>query len=108
MPRDDSPFERGRYRYSRINGREDDAGESTEQVEPAEGREGEARDASRRGRRSDRVIGVVLGLLLGIAIVVAFVFLGGEETIDAPGLEGVEPVREAPQRSGEGTGGAGR
>jgi hypothetical protein len=36
----------------------------------------------------DRVIGIVLGILLGVGIVTAFVFLGSEQTIDAPRLEG--------------------
>lgn len=51
-------------------------------------------------RFTDRLIGIVLGLLLGIAIVVAFVFLGSGETIDAPSLSGDEPAQEqteAPQ-----------
>jgi hypothetical protein len=39
-------------------------------------------------RVSDRVIGIVLGIVLGIAIVIVFVFLGSEETIDAPSLSG--------------------
>ncbi|MGZ5311502.1 MAG: hypothetical protein ACXWZW_12215 [Solirubrobacterales bacterium] len=45
-------------------------------------------------RHVDRAIGIVLGLLLGIAIVVAFVFWGSGETIDAPSLSGDEPARE--------------
>lgn len=40
-----------------------------------------------RERVGDRAIGVVLGILLGIAIVAAFVFLGSGETIDAPSLD---------------------
>jgi hypothetical protein len=36
----------------------------------------------------DRAIGILLGVLLGIGIVTAFVFLGSEQTIDAPRLEG--------------------
>ncbi len=38
----------------------------------------------RRGRWLDRVVGVVLGLLLGIGVVAVFVFKGSEGTIDAP------------------------
>jgi hypothetical protein len=34
--------------------------------------------------RTDRAIGVVAGIVLGIAIVVVFVFFGSEGTIDAP------------------------
>jgi hypothetical protein len=41
------------------------------------------------------VIGITLGILLGIAIVVGFVFLGSGDTIDAPSLSG-EPGQEQP------------
>jgi hypothetical protein len=37
-------------------------------------------------RWHDRVIGVVLGLILGVGIVTGFVFLYSEETIDAPSI----------------------
>lgn len=37
-------------------------------------------------RWRDRVIGVVLGLILGVGIVTGFVFIYSEETIDAPSL----------------------
>ena len=36
--------------------------------------------------RRDRVLGIALGLILGVAIVTAFVFVGSEHTIDAPSL----------------------
>jgi hypothetical protein len=39
-------------------------------------------------RASDRLIGIVLGILLGLAIVIAFVFLGSRDTIDAPSRDG--------------------
>jgi hypothetical protein len=45
----------------------------------------------RRGSGSkpvDRAIGIVLGLLLGLAIVIGFVFFGSREAIDAPSLSG--------------------
>lgn len=32
----------------------------------------------------DRVVGILLGIVLGVGIVTAFVFLGSENTIDAP------------------------
>lgn len=35
-------------------------------------------------RWGDRVAGIVLGILLGLGVIVAFVFLGSEDTIDAP------------------------
>jgi hypothetical protein len=37
--------------------------------------------------RTDRVIGIGLGLLIGVAAVVLFVFLGSSSSIDAPSLD---------------------
>jgi hypothetical protein len=37
-------------------------------------------------RWRDRVIGIVLGLILGVGIVTAFVFIYSEETVDAPSI----------------------
>ncbi len=37
--------------------------------------------------RSERAIGVVLGLVLGIAVIILFVFLGSDDTIDAPAID---------------------
>jgi hypothetical protein len=54
----------------------------------------------RPGRIGDRVIGVVLGLVIGILIVIAFVFLGSQETIDDPSVdEQAQPevTRPAPE-----------
>jgi hypothetical protein len=42
------------------------------------------------GQALERAIGIVLGLILGVGVVTAFVFLGSEETIDAPRISGVE------------------
>ncbi len=42
----------------------------------------------RRGRGLDRALGILLGILLGVGIVTAFVFLGSEDTIDAPRISG--------------------
>jgi hypothetical protein len=39
-------------------------------------------------RITDRAVGILIGLILGIAIVVAFVFLGSGDTIDDPSLSG--------------------
>lgn len=44
----------------------------------------------RRGRRLDLALGVALGLIAGLAIVVAFVFLGDAGSIDSPHIEGVD------------------
>ena len=48
------------------------------------------------------MIGIVLGVLLGIAIVVLFVFYASEETIDPPSIDEDGPHRERrlePERS---------
>lgn len=37
--------------------------------------------------RSDRLIGVFLGILVGIIALILFVFLGSSESIDAPSLD---------------------
>jgi hypothetical protein len=42
----------------------------------------------RPNRWVDRIVGVVLGLLLGIGVVIVFVFKGSEGTIDAPRISG--------------------
>jgi ABC-type Mn2+/Zn2+ transport system permease subunit len=42
----------------------------------------------RFARLGDRAIGIVLGILLGIAIILLFLFLGSRETIDEPSLSG--------------------
>ena len=42
----------------------------------------------RSGRIGDRVIGIALGLLLGLIVVVIFLFLGSRNTIDEPSLSG--------------------
>jgi hypothetical protein len=53
-------------------------------------------DGGRRGWRGlEWAIGIALGLLLGIAIVVAFLFFGSEDTIDAPKIDrGAQQARE--------------
>jgi len=52
-------------------------------------------------RATDRAIGITLGVLLGLAIVIAFVFLGSEDTIDDPSISGggttTEQVAPAPR-----------
>ncbi len=47
-------------------------------------------------RARDRAIGIVLGILLGLAVVIAFVFFGSRDTIDAPSISGGEATKERP------------
>jgi uncharacterized membrane protein required for colicin V production len=43
--------------------------------------------------RGDRAIGIALGLILGIVAVILFVFLGSQDTIDAPSIDhGSAPI----------------
>jgi hypothetical protein len=51
-------------------------------------------------RWRDRVIGIVLGLILGVGIVAGFVFLYSEDTVDAPSIS-------TPERGGGGRAGGG-
>ena len=53
-------------------------------------------------RWRDRVIGIVLGLILGVGIVTGFVFIYSEETVDAPSIsaEGGGEARGGGQASG--------
>ena len=37
--------------------------------------------------RSDRLIAILLGILVGLVVLVLFVFLGSEETIDSPSID---------------------
>jgi hypothetical protein len=46
------------------------------------------------------VLGIVAGLVLGVAVVAAFVFLGSEGTIDAPRISGVDTGKPAPANTG--------
>ena len=39
-------------------------------------------------RVGDRAIGVLLGIALGIAVIVLFLFLGSRSTIDEPSISG--------------------
>jgi uncharacterized membrane protein required for colicin V production len=39
-------------------------------------------------RARDRAIGIVLGILLGLAVIILFVFLGSRSTIDEPDISG--------------------
>jgi hypothetical protein len=54
----------------------------------------------RPSRWIDRTVGIVLGLVLGIGVIVVFVFEGSEQTIDAPRISGVDSGTESGGGSG--------
>jgi uncharacterized membrane protein required for colicin V production len=39
-------------------------------------------------RFRDRALGIFLGILLGLAVIILFLFLGSRETIDSPDISG--------------------
>jgi hypothetical protein len=41
-----------------------------------------------RTRIGDRALGIALGVLLGLAVIIIFLFLGSRNTIDEPSLSG--------------------
>lgn len=49
-------------------------------------------------RRLDLALGIFLGLVLGIAVISAFVFLGSEGSVDAPRISGAQSGKQAPSR----------
>ena len=51
----------------------------------------------RLGIFSDRVIGIALGILLGIAIILLFLFLESRNTIDEPEVNGGAPTQTLTQ-----------
>ena len=65
-------------------------------------------------RRAERATGIALGVLLGVVIVTAFVFLGSDKTVDAPSIKGgvtTDPSAEGPTiviRDGKPVGGVQR
>jgi hypothetical protein len=44
--------------------------------------------------RSDRLIGILLGLIVGIVAVILFVFVGGSGSIDEPSIDSSTPVQQ--------------
>jgi hypothetical protein len=48
-------------------------------------------------RVGDRAIGIVLGIALGIAVILLFLFLGSRNTIDEPSLSGGAPSHTVTQ-----------
>jgi hypothetical protein len=55
----------------------------------------------RRARLSDRAIGIALGIVLGLAVIVLFLFLGSRNTIDEPSIGNNVPAQTqtAPQHA---------
>ncbi len=49
-----------------------------------------------RRRISDRVVGIALGVVLGLAVIVLFLFLGSRNTIDEPSLSGGATTQTQP------------
>ena len=45
-------------------------------------------------RARDRAIGIVLGIVLGLAVIILFLFLGSRSTIDTPDISGESPVEQ--------------
>lgn len=45
--------------------------------------------------RTDRAIGITLGLIVGLAALILFVFGGSGQSIDAPSLDSTEPATES-------------
>jgi hypothetical protein len=41
-----------------------------------------------RTRIGDRAVGIALGIVLGLAVIILFLFLGSRNTIDEPSLSG--------------------
>lgn len=50
----------------------------------------------RFGRVGDRAIGIALGILLGVVVILLFLFLGSRSTIDEPSIKGGSTVTQAP------------
>jgi hypothetical protein len=59
-------------------------------------------------RVGDRAIGIALGILLGIAVIVLFLFLGSRNTIDQPSLSGGTTSQTVTQPAGPATQGVGK
>ncbi|MFI5027053.1 MAG: hypothetical protein ACHQCI_09945 [Solirubrobacterales bacterium] len=50
-------------------------------------------------RPGDRAIGIVLGVVLGIAVIILFLFLSSRNTIDEPSLSGGATTHTQPQQA---------
>jgi hypothetical protein len=51
-------------------------------------------------RVGDRAVGIILGIVLGIAVILLFLFLGSRNTIDEPSLSGGTPSQTVTQPAG--------
>ena len=75
-------------------------------VPPAPAEPEEPTEPRRRRRREpapwpDRIVGIVVGVVLGVGIITAFVLFSSEDTIDAPALnDEPEQTRPAPGTQG--------
>jgi hypothetical protein len=58
-------------------------------------------DRSPRRRWTDRIIGITIGVVLGLGVLVYFVFVHSEGTIDAPKISGSESSQSSGQTPGE-------
>jgi len=52
----------------------------------------------------DRITGIVLGVVVGVGVIIAFVFFLSEQTVDAPSLSGTRPAAGANHGGGGTTG----
>lgn len=74
-------------------------GEKEPDPEPSGAPEKNQLDGGMSTRRFDWIAGILLGILLGLAVISAFLVFGSENTIDAPSISGVDtgkPAQEAP------------
>ena len=58
-------------------------------------------DRSRRRRWTDRIVGIAIGVVLGLGVLVYFVFVHSEGTIDAPKIDATETGQSSNQAPGE-------
>jgi hypothetical protein len=54
----------------------------------------------REHRRFDWVLGIAIGIVLGLAVAAGFVFIGSEDTVDAPRIHGIDGGKPAPATNG--------
>ncbi|HKH41630.1 MAG TPA: hypothetical protein VKA41_07210 [Solirubrobacterales bacterium] len=54
-------------------------------------------------RAGDRAIGIALGIVLGVAVILLFLFLGSRDTIDEPSVSGgtTQTVTQPTKNPGE-------